>query len=92
MSTAIAMMPELIGLQDAASLLLEAVSAARINRHQRKYRTKMRRVLRRMWQSQRARMDERWLPRLKASGLLQEAATQEELMVLLERWEALSQR
>lgn len=81
--TGVMLMPELIGLQDAASLLLEAISAARINRQQSKYRIKLRRVLRKMWITQSARMEARWFPRLKASGLLQEAYTQEELMVLL---------
>lgn len=81
--TGVLLMPELIGLQDAASLLLEAISAARINRQQSKYRTKLRRVLRRMWAVQRGRLDARWLPRLKASGLLREAYTQEEMLVLL---------
>lgn len=82
-ATAVMMLPELTGLHDAASLLLEAISAARINRQQSKYRTKLRRVLRRMWITQRNRIEARWFPRLQASGVLREAHTQDELMLLL---------
>lgn len=66
---------ELLGIQDAAALLREAVSRRAVDRTQTKYRTKLRRVLWRMWRQQRNTVTNSWLPLMQARGILREAST-----------------
>ena len=74
---------ELLGIQDAAALLREAVSRRAVDRTQTKYRTKLRRVLWRMWRQQRNTVEQSWLPLVQARGILREASGVDGLMQLL---------
>lgn len=75
---------ELACLQDAVGLLFEAVSRRWMNRQQTKYRSKLRRVLVRMWRQQKRTVEQAWLPMIRARQILREASGVDGLMHLLE--------